>query len=72
VVSIIATNKSNKQEYTFVPNTKTGKYVISLPPGNYDIQAFADGYVTLKETLTVSDIGRVEMIKSKNILFQKK
>lgn len=71
VISIIATNKANKQEYTFVPNTKTGKYVISLPPGNYDIQAFSDGYITLKETLIVSDIGRVEMIKSKNILLQK-
>jgi hypothetical protein len=71
-ITMIATNKANKKEYTFVPHSKTGKYVISLPPGNYDVRTTSDGFVTLIEPLTISDIGRTEMIKNKNILLLKK
>jgi len=72
VVSIVATHKQLKTDYLFTPHTKTGKFVMSLPAGSYELVVSTSGYADLKETLTISDIGKIEMEKNKNFLFKKK
>lgn len=72
VVSIVVTNKQTKVDYLFTPHTKTGKFVISLPVGKYDVTVSSAGYEDSKEVMTVSDIGRVDMEKNKNFVLKKK
>ena len=71
IASIIAVNKSNNEEYTFVPNSKNGKYVLALGAGVYKITVRVDGYSNIEEELTLSDIGKVEMEKNKNYVLKK-
>lgn len=71
-VQIIAANKSKNEEYTFTPNPNTGKYVISLPAGTFKISVISDGYEKYAETITISDIGKIDMEKNKNFLLKKK
>ncbi len=72
VVSIIATNKNTNDEYTFVPHTKNGKYVISLPAGTYSILITSNGFKDYKEEMIISDIGSIEMEKNRNYTLLKK
>ena len=52
-------------------NSKNGKFVLALGAGVYKITVRADGYASLEEELTFSDIGRVEMEKNKNYVLKK-
>ncbi len=70
IASIIAKNKANNEELTFVPNTKNGKYVLALGAGTYEITVRSDGYSNFEETLSISDMGSVEMEKNKNYLLK--
>ncbi len=72
VVSIIATNKNTNDEYTFVPHTKNGKYVISLPAGTYSVLITSNGFKDYKEEMIISDIGSIEMEKNRNYTLLKK
>ncbi len=72
VVSIVVTNKQNSTDYLFTPHTRTGKYVISLPVGKYEVKITSPGYEDLTETMTISDIGKMEMEKNKNFFLKKK
>ncbi|MGE0568936.1 MAG: tetratricopeptide repeat protein [Bacteroidia bacterium] len=71
VATIIASNKKSKEEYTFVPNHKTGRYVISLPVGEYDLLVSSSGYEKLTDYMLVSDFGNVEIEKAKNYVLKK-
>lgn len=71
-VQIIVTNKKNKNEYQFIPHSKTGKFVMSLPVGKYSIAVLAEGYEEYNEEISVSDIGNVDIEKNKNFLIKKK
>ncbi|MCE3228365.1 MAG: WD40-like Beta Propeller Repeat [Bacteroidetes bacterium] len=71
-VSIVVQNKQSKLEYFFTPHSKTGKYVMSLPVGKYDVSVDVPGYEVYKEVMNVSDIGKVDMEKNKNIILKKK
>lgn len=71
VGTITAVNKSTNEEYTFVPNTKNGKFVLALGAGVYKVSVRVDGYSTFEEELTFSDIGKVEMEKNKNYVLKK-
>jgi len=72
ISSIIATNKTTNQEFTFVPHHKTGRFVMSLPAGKYSILVNANGYKDLKEEMEISDFGHIEIEKEKNYLLNKK
>lgn len=72
IASIIVTNKETNDEYTFVPHSKSGKYVISLPAGSYSLIVNSEGFKNYKEDMIISDIGRIEMEKNKNFLLKKK
>jgi len=71
-VQIIATNKARNEEYTFAPNSKTGRYVINLPAGTFKIFISAAGYENFAEEMIISDIGKIEMEKNKNFVLKKK
>jgi hypothetical protein len=45
------------QERTYNPNPKTGKFLMTLPPGKYEITIEAEGYKTYTEVFFVFDIG---------------
>lgn len=70
--TIIATNQVDQMEYTFVPHTKTGKFMMALPAGIYNLTVSSGGYETLDEKLVVSDIGSNEEEVNKNFLIKKK
>jgi hypothetical protein len=72
ISSIIATNKTTNQEFTFVPHHKTGRFVMSLPAGKYSILVNSNGYKDLKEELEISDYGRIEIEKEKDYILTKK
>lgn len=70
-LSIIVTDATN-YEYTFVPHSKTGRFVMSLPAGKYSVTIEADGYADYKEEMIVSDMGVINEEKTKNFLLKKK
>lgn len=72
ISSIIATNKTTNQEFTFVPHHKTGKFVMSLPAGKYSILVNSNGYKDFKEELEISDFGKIEIEKEKDYILTKK
>jgi hypothetical protein len=45
------------QERSYIPNPKTGKFLMTLPPSKYEITIEADGYKTFTEVFFVFDIG---------------
>ena len=70
--SIIVTNTQSGYEYTFVPNSKTGRFVMSLPSGKYKITIGAEGYAKYEEELVISDMGLAADEKVKNFILKKK
>lgn len=39
----------------YMPNSKTGKFIMILEPGRYEITVFNDGYETVKKNITIYD-----------------
>ena len=56
-VSILATSTTNTEKFTFVPNSKTGKFVMALPAGTYLITISSPGFTDLNDKISVSDLG---------------
>jgi len=69
-ITIIATNELNDVEYTYTPHSKTGKFIMALPAGNYKISISSRGYEDLEEKLEVSDIGLTDIEVKKNFLLK--
>lgn len=57
VMNMTAINTNNQEEYSFIPDPMTGKFVMALPAGIYNITITADGYHELKDKMVVSDLG---------------
>ncbi len=51
----VTDKKTNELYGTYVPSPSSGYYVISLPPGKYEIQVEATGYKPYKEVIAVID-----------------
>ena len=66
IANIIAVNINSNEEFSFTPNPKNGKFVMSLPAGTYDITVTSNGYVSLKDKLIVSDLGIAISEEKKN------
>lgn len=56
-VTIQAINLSTKEEYMFAPNPQSGKFVMALPPGNFEIKISSDGYSEAVDKIFVPEIG---------------
>ena len=70
-ITITVVNTATKYEYTFVPHSKTGRYVMALPAGTYKLSTYCRGYVKYKEDLMVSDMGKINQERTKNIFLKK-
>lgn len=70
-IEITVTNTVTNFEYTFTPHTKTGRYIMALPAGNYKLVTHSKGFVRYKEDLLVSDMGKINLERSKDILLRK-
>lgn len=53
----ISVNQSKSQEIvgTYLPNPHTGRYVMVLSPGTFDISIEANGFKTISEKITILD-----------------
>jgi hypothetical protein len=51
----------------YLPNPNTGRYIIILPPGTYELLFSADGHKPLLETVSVQDISNIESEIERNI-----
>jgi hypothetical protein len=70
-IDITVTNTATNYEYTFVPHSKTGRYVMALPAGTYKLVTHSKGFVRYKEDFVVSDMGKLNMERTKNIVLKK-
>ncbi|MBL7932708.1 MAG: PD40 domain-containing protein [Bacteroidia bacterium] len=70
-ITITVTNTLTNYEYSFVPHPKTGRYVMALPAGEYKLVTHAKGYLRYKENLTVSDMGKINLERQKDIILKK-
>jgi len=70
-IDITVTNTASNYEYSFVPHSKTGRYVMALPAGNYKLVTHAKGFVRQKEEFSVSDLGKINLERSKNFVLKK-
>lgn len=56
-VAIIATNVSTKEEFRFTPIPTSGKYIMSLEPGKYNVVIESKGFSTVTENIIILDKG---------------
>lgn len=70
-IDITVTNTATNYEYTFTPHSKTGRYVMALPAGNYKLVTHSKGFVRYKEDLVVSDMGKINLERNKDIMLKK-
>lgn len=68
---ITATNLSTKEEFHFTPIPTSGKYVMALAPGKYNIAITAKGFATLTETITILDKGSFQPEIKKDFMLNK-
>jgi len=68
-MTVVETNTN--LEYIFVPQSSTGNYVMALPAGNYRLVTHASGYLKHKEEFVVSDMGRINLERRKNLYLKK-
>jgi hypothetical protein len=71
-VSIIVTDTKTNYEYMFVPNPRTGRYVMALPAGTYQLTGHARGFAKYKEDLDVEDVGTTQRERQKDIMLVRK
>lgn len=62
----------NKNIGEYLPNPNTYKYVIILPPGEYEMSVVADGYTEQKEKISIMGKGSFVPIIEKNISLNQK
>ncbi|MBI2967161.1 MAG: PD40 domain-containing protein [Bacteroidetes bacterium] len=63
-VQVVVTNKTTKEELTYRPNSKTGKYLIILQPGaEYDISYFTGGMKVYNEDLIIPEESDYRLIE---------
>src|ERR1043165_3317287 len=58
-------------ELTYNPNPSTGKFIMALTPGKYEVTIEADGYKTLTDVFFIFDIGVGQNESKKTFLLQK-
>jgi hypothetical protein len=57
--------------YNYVPNQKSGKFIMALPPGKYQLTVEAPGYKPFKETFFIFEIGVGQNETKKTFVLQK-
>jgi hypothetical protein len=70
-VSIEDVKNKDIPPYTYVPNQKSGKFLMALPPGKYEVTIESPNYKPLKEMFFIFDIGIGQNESKKTFLLQK-
>ncbi|MEO6883723.1 MAG: hypothetical protein ABI199_06840 [Bacteroidia bacterium] len=68
---ITAINTKTNDSLSFIPIQSSGKYVMALIPGIYNITITANGYKTISDKIIVFDIGTFKGETKKNYLLEK-
>jgi hypothetical protein len=68
---ITATNIATKEEFHFTPIPTSGKYVMALAPGKYNVSLEGKGFTTLTETITILDKGSFQAEIKKDFVLTK-
>jgi hypothetical protein len=66
-VNITVTAQNGDVFGTYLPNPNTGRYVMILPPGRYDVEYQADGFKTSVEKMEILDKSSFQTEISKDI-----
>lgn len=70
-VNMTVTNLKTNYEYTYAPNSKTGNFIMALPPGEYSVLITAKGCQKYEELMGVSDMGDITAERKKNFILKK-
>lgn len=70
-LAIIVTSKDHKDEFTFVPNPRSGRFVMALPAGEYVLTCQTKGYAKFNAELTVTDMGERNAERNFDIVLKK-
>lgn len=69
-VFITVSNSDNKQLVgNYLPNPSTGRYIMVLAPGDYDIEFTATGYETINKKISILDKSSFKFEITDNIVF---
>ncbi|MEO6902814.1 MAG: hypothetical protein ABI315_06655 [Bacteroidia bacterium] len=71
IVTVTNIKDKNIQPYTYIPNTNSGKFIMALKPGKYDITVDAKGYKPYSDSITIFDIGYLQNDTKKTFILQK-
>jgi hypothetical protein len=71
IVTVTNVKDKSMQPFTYIPNTKSGKFIMALTPGKYEITVEAKGYKRYSESLIVFDIGYMQNDTKKTFILQK-
>jgi hypothetical protein len=64
-------NLKTNEQFTFKANSKTGKYIMALKEGEYELNLVSSGYKEVKEKFRVGDVGANRPEFEKNFLLKK-
>ena len=71
IVTITDLKDKNVSPYTYTPNSKSGKFIMSLSPSKYQITIESSRYKTYTETFFIFDIGVGQNETKKTYILQK-
>jgi hypothetical protein len=50
-------NIKTNEQFTFKPNPRTGKYIMALKEGEYELKLISNGFKEIKEKFRIGDVG---------------
>ena len=71
IVTVEDMKNKNIEPQIYVPNAKTGKFIMALEPSKYQITITASGYKTFTEVMLIFDIGSGQNESRKTYTLQK-
>ena len=70
-IKVYNKDKNNEVFATYQPS-KTGKYTIALPPGNWDLEIEGKAYLPYKKEIIIRDEQPIQVLVPINIYLKKK
>jgi tetratricopeptide (TPR) repeat protein len=70
-IKVYNKDKNNEVFATYQPS-KTGKYTIALPPGNWDLEIEGKAYLPYKKEIIIRDEQPIQVLVPRNIYLKKK
>jgi tetratricopeptide (TPR) repeat protein len=63
----VTNSKTQEMVGNYLPNPNTGKYIMVLPPGNYELSIEANGFKTVSDKIAILDKGSYKFEITKDI-----